>query len=153
MRRQTGGSASRCRTSAAPAAVHPLFAAAGSSKKPVDVTLPRRAFVAASAAGGVPFCDYLFEGESTQALLGRLQMLLPAELQLASAPVECLETTATRPPTQRAAASSKAAPGAAGSAGRAPSGGALACNLVTAGAAAVGVLALTLGYLSLGSGQ
>ncbi len=147
-----GGKGGAPASSSPPAAVHPLFAAARSSRKAVDVTLPRRAFVAAAAACGIPFCDYLFEGESTQALLGRLQMLLPAELDLSAAPVECLETAAPRPPAPRAAPSSKAAATVAG-AGRAHSGGAAACNLVTAGAAAVGVLALALGYLSLGSGQ
>ncbi|PRW61426.1 odr-4-like protein [Chlorella sorokiniana] len=138
--------------SSAPALAHPLFSAARSSKKAVDVTLPRRAFVGAAAAGGIPFCDYLFEGESMQALRGRLQMLLPVELDLAAAPVECLETAAARPPAARAAASTKAA-AAAGGAGRPSSAGLSACNLVTAGAATVGVLALALGYLSLGSGQ
>lgn len=147
-----GGGKGNAPASGSPPAVHPLFASARSSKKPVDVTLPRRAFVAASAASGIPFCDYLFEGESTQALLGRLQMLLPVELGLATAPVECLETAAPRPPATRTAAGSKAAAAAAGP-GRAQSAGMSACNLVTAGAAAVGVLALALGYLSLGSGH
>ena len=148
----SGGGKGGAPASSSPPAAHPLFASARSSKKPVDVTLPRRAFVAAATAGGIPFCDYLFEGESTQALLGRLRMLLPAELDLATAPVECLETAAPRPPAARAAAGSKAAAPVAG-AGRAQSAGLSACNLVTAGAAAVGVLALALGYLSLGSGH
>jgi hypothetical protein len=139
---------------AAPAPpVHPLFATAGSSgSKPLAVPLPRRAFVVTAAAGGVPYCDYLFEGESAQAMLGRLQMLLPMP-GLGTAAVECLEQAAA--PGLGAPGGSK--PHARGSGAgcqrsRAASG-ALSCTMLAAGSAAAAALALAVGYLSLGGGQ
>lgn len=136
---------------AVPPPEHPLFAPASSSAKPLAVSLPRRAFVAATAGGGVPYCDYLFDGESSQAMLGRLQMLLPMP-ELAGAAVECLETAAptSRPKAASARSGSSSGVGqASGGAG----GGAVAslpCTLVTVGSIGVGVLALAIGYLSLG---
>ena len=69
--------------------VHPLFVATARSKALV-VPLPRRACV---AAGGICFCDYVVEGESTQAVLARLQLLLPG---LATLAVECWEQAGAR---------------------------------------------------------
>jgi hypothetical protein len=140
--RQHGGAAS---APLPPPPAHPLFAAAGDSGAPLLVSLPRRAFVAAAAAGGLPYCDYLFEGESTQAVLGRLQLLLPMS-GLATAAVECLEQAVGR--QAPSLSSSAALPLRAGSGGR--GAGALPCSALVVGAAAVAVLALVVGYSSLG---
>lgn len=128
-----------------PPPAHPLFAAAGDSSAPLLVSLPRRAFVAAAAAGGLPYCDYLFEGESTQAVLGRLQLLLPMP-GLATAAVECLEQAVGR--QAPSLSPSAALPLRAGSGSRGV--GALPCSALVVGAGAVAVLALAVGYFSLG---
>jgi hypothetical protein len=131
---------------APPAPTHPLFAAAGDAGSPLAVTLPRRAFVSAAAAGGIPYCDYLFAGETAQALLGRLRLLLPTLPGLETAAVECLEQAA--PAQQAAGAGSRQAQPSPGR----RAGAATPCTLLAAGSAAAAVLALALGaYLSLGS--
>ena len=131
--------------------VHPLFATAGSSRcKPLAVSLPRRAFVAAAAAGGVPYCDYLFEGESAQAMLGRLQMLLPMP-GLGTAAIECLEQAAA--PVLGAPGGSKTRARGSGSGRSRAAAGAVSCTMLAAGSAAAAALALAVGYLSLGGGQ
>lgn len=134
---------------AAAAPQHPLFVPAGAAgSKPLAAPLPRRAFVAVAAARGVPYCDYLFEGEGTHAVLGRLQLLLPWP-ELAGAAVDCLETSAA-PAAQ--ADGAQAARGGGSHAGSSSRGAAaLPCTAVTAASLAAAALALAVGYLSLGS--
>lgn len=143
---RAGGSAAPA--SAAGPPQHPLFVPAGAAGSALAVPLPRRAFVAAAAAGGVPYCDYLFEGEGSQAALGRLQLLLPWP-ELAGAAIDCLETAAA--PAVRAGG----VPAARGGGSRAGSSGtsaaALPCTAVTAASLVAAALALAVGYLSLGS--
>ncbi len=144
---RAGGASSAGAAPAAGPPQHPLFAPAGAAGTTLAVTLPRRAFVAAAAAGGVPYCDYLFEGEGSQAALGRLQLLLPWP-ELAGAAVDCLETAAA--PATRAGG----AQDVKGGGSRADIGGAraaaLPCTAVTAASLAAAALALAVGYLSLG---
>ncbi|KAL4424038.1 hypothetical protein ABPG75_001339 [Micractinium tetrahymenae] len=154
---QRGGAGGAAAPPAAPPPQHPLFVPAGSAGKPLAVSLPCRAFVASAAAGRVPYSDYLFEGESSQAMLGRLQMLLPWP-ELAGAAVECLETAAPAAvhtgSTAARAGGAKAAQGGTGQAGSSGSGAAaLPCTLVTAASMAAAALALAVGYLSLGGSQ
>lgn len=145
--RAAGGAIGGAAAAAAPPP-HPLFATAGAPGKLVAVALPRRAFVASSAAGGLPFCDYLFEGESSQAMLGRLQMLLPWP-QLAGAAVECLEAAAPPGAAARPGSAGGFARGGAGGSGGSGRAAVLPCMLVTAGSVAAAALALAVGYMSL----
>lgn len=147
--RQQGGNSSSSEAAAAFPPVHPLLSAVAHCSKPLVVSLPRRAFVAAvPPARGVSFCDYLFEGESTQALLARLQMLLLMP-GLATAAVECLEQAAVRP---RPGARGPQAVGISGSGGTGRAD-ALPCTMLIAVSAAMAVLTLALGYMALGPGR